>query len=109
LKALGFNRRLILGLFLSEAMIIGILGGAIGLVFGMGLSYGMSALLGRSILIGNLSEEGARPFSLQFIPAFDPSNLFSTWILCMALSMIAGFYPSWRASRLDPVVALRQE
>lgn len=109
LKALGFNKRLILGLFLCEAMIIGVVGGSIGLALGMGLSHGMSTLLVRSILPENLAAEGGRSFSLQLIPAFDPWNLLSTWVLCLTLSMISGFYPSWRASRLDPVVALRHE
>ncbi len=108
LKALGFNKRLILSLFLSEAMIIGILGGSIGVILGMGLSHGMSIFLGRSLQIGS-TEGGGRAFSLQLIPVYDPSNLLLTWLLCIALSMISGFYPSWRASQLNPVVALRHE
>ena len=109
LKALGFNKRLILGLFLSEAMIIGILGGSIGVALGIGLSHGMSALLGRSLRIGATPVDGGRAFSLNLIPTFDPWNLLYTGILCIALSMISGFYPSWRASQLNPVVALRHE
>jgi len=109
LKAVGFNKRLILGLFLSEAMIIGILGGSIGVALGIGLSHGMSALLGRSLRIGATPVDGGRGFSLNLIPTFDPWNLLYTGILCIALSMISGFYPSWRASQLNPVVALRHE
>ncbi|MGD8506246.1 MAG: ABC transporter permease [Candidatus Bathyarchaeota archaeon] len=109
LKALGFNKRLILSLFLSEAMIIGILGGAIGVVLGMGLSHGMSIFLGRSLQIGSQPVDGGRPFTLQLVPVFDLWNLLFTGILCVALSMLSGFYPSWRASQLNPVVALRHE
>jgi putative ABC transport system permease protein len=107
LKALGFNKRLILSLFLSEAMIIGIFGGSIGIFLGMGLSHGMVVLLGRSLQFGSMP--GTRGFTLSLVPSFDPSNLLFTWILCVVLSMISGFYPSWRASQLDPVVALRHE
>jgi len=46
---------------------------------------------------------------VRIIPTFNPWNILSTWILCVVLSMISGFYPSWRASRLDPVEALRHE
>jgi len=109
LKALGFNKRLILVLFLCEAMTIGIIGGSIGVLLGMGLSHGMSVLLGRSLQIRAPTSGGRRVFSLHIVPAFDPWNLLSTWVLCVVLSMISGFYPSWRASRLDPVVALRHE
>lgn len=109
LKALGFNKRLILGLFLCEAMIIGIIGGSIGVALGMGLSHGMSVLLGKSLRIGSFTAAEGRSFTLQLIPAFDPGNLLFTWVLCLVLSMISGFYPSWRASQLNPAVALRHE
>jgi len=109
LKALGFNRRLILALFLCEATAIGIIGGGLGVLLGVGLSFGMSTLLGRSLHIRATTYGGHRTFSLHIVPAFEPWNLLYTWILCIVLSMISGFYPSWRASRLDPVVALRHE
>lgn len=101
LKAIGFNRRLILSLFLCEAMIIGILGGSLGVILGVGLAQGLSVFLGTSLSFEN--------FSLQLVPVIDPQNLLFTGILCVALSMISGFYPSWRASQLNPVVALRHE
>jgi putative ABC transport system permease protein len=107
LKALGYNRIVILGLFLCEAMIIGMLGGTIGVLFGIGLSHGMSALLGRAFNFEAVFGGGG--FSLQLVPTFDPWHLLQTWVLCVSLSMISGFYPSWRASRLNPVEALRHE
>ncbi|MCJ7635106.1 FtsX-like permease family protein [Candidatus Bathyarchaeota archaeon] len=101
LKALGFNNRLILSLFLNEAMIIGIVGGTIGIFFGMALAHLMSFFVGNSFRIGSVNT--------AIVPWFDPLNVFSTWLICVCLSMVAGFYPAWRASRLDPVVALRHE
>ena len=108
LKALGFTNRLVLAVFLCEATIIGIVGGGIGAVFGMALSYGMSWILGRSLNI-ELSSNGENLLNIEIIPSFDIWNIASTWILCIVLSMISGFYPSWRASRLNPVEALRRE
>jgi len=108
LKALGFTNKLVLGIFLCEATIIGIIGGGVGALLGMGLSYGMSWILGRGLNI-RIQSEAQRIFRIQIVPIFDPWNIISTWILCVALSMISGFYPSWRASRLDPVEALRHE
>ena len=108
LKALGFTNRLVLAVFLCEATIIGIVGGGIGAGFGMALSYGMSWVLGRSLNI-ELSSNGGNLINIEIIPSFDIWNIVSTWILCIVLSMISGFYPSWRASRLNPVEALRRE
>ena len=108
LKALGFTNRLVLAVFLCEATIIGIVGGGIGAGFGMALSYGMSWVLGRSLNI-ELSSNGGNLLNIEIVPTFDVWNIVSTWILCIVLSMISGFYPSWRASRLNPVEALRRE
>ncbi len=97
LKALGFSNSLILMLFLAEATMIGLLGGSLGLVAGM-----MLAKLG----FGGMSMGmGSRASS----PIFLPQDLTYVWILCVGLSALAGLYPAWRASRLDPVVALRKE
>jgi putative ABC transport system permease protein len=107
LKALGFNKRLILSLFLFEAMIIGIVGGAIGVFLGMGLSQGMSALIAQNFQIE--ANGPGTGLQVQIIPSFDPWNIVLTWGLCVFLSIVAGLYPSWRASRLDAVVALKTE
>ena len=74
----------------------------------MALSYGMSWILGRSLNI-ELSSNGENLLNIEIVPTFDVWNIVSTWILCIVLSMISGFYPSWRAARLNPVEALRRE
>jgi len=108
LKALGFTNKLVLSIFLCEAMIIGVIGGSIGVFLGVALSYGMSWILGRGLNI-NVPSEASEIFRVEIIPAFDLWGILSTWLLCAVLSMISGFYPSWRAARLDPVEALRHE
>jgi len=108
LKALGFTNRLVLAVFLCEALIIGIVGGGVGAVFGMALSYGMSWMLSKGISV-ELSSNGGGSLSIEIIPSFDVWNIVSTWILCIVLSVISGFYPSWRASCLNPVETLRRE
>ncbi|MHA1709441.1 MAG: ABC transporter permease, partial [Candidatus Baldrarchaeia archaeon] len=96
LKSIGFRERDILLLFLFEAIIIGSVGGGIGLVFGIGLTKVLTLFVSSNFLSG-----------VQ--PIFTLKAFVGTWVLCVVLSAIAGFYPSWRASRLDPVVALRYE
>jgi putative ABC transport system permease protein len=95
LKAVGFGNSLIMRLFLNEALIIGLIGGGLGMIFGVGLAYAM-----RSFLSGEWS---------GIYPIFTPQTFVLTWLLCVVLSVISGFYPAWRASKLDPVAALRHE
>jgi putative ABC transport system permease protein len=110
LKALGFNNRLVLSLFLGEAVLIGAIGASIGLLSGMGLSYVMTLLVGSTFQSSSPAQpQNMGQFALEINPIFSPLSLLSTWLLCLVLSIIAGFYPAWRASRMDPVVALRHE
>ncbi len=104
LKALGFNNRHILLLFLFEATIIGLIGASTGLAGGFLLGHAMPAVIG---LVSDMeSSEMSVP---AFEPVFLPMDLVGVWVFALVLSAVAGFYPSWRASKLDPVDALRKE
>lgn len=115
LKALGFNDRLTLLLFLNEAALIGLLGGTAGIFTGMGLAYVLNLALGGLGMGGaggaggGAGMFGGGGVGLSVTPVFPVQSLAQTWIFSVALSIIAGLYPAWRASRLDPVVALRKE
>jgi len=95
LKAIGFSNRKILTLFLNEAIIIGLIGGSVGLIFGVFLSYIMKSFFQGEFAMIN--------------PIFLPETFINTWLLCLGLSAIAGFYPAWRASKLEAVSCLRHE
>ncbi|MBI2185400.1 MAG: ABC transporter permease [Thaumarchaeota archaeon] len=99
LKALGFKKNHIMLLFLFEASIIGVIGASLGLVAGLGLG---------TFVLPAFTPTGA-PGVSQIQPSFLPSDLLSVWLFSVFVSAGAGFYPAWRASRLDPVVALRKE
>ncbi|MFX1284110.1 MAG: ABC transporter permease [Promethearchaeota archaeon] len=96
LKALGYTERQILVLFLNEALIIGVIGGTIGLGLGVILGHIMNELV-----------SGGGGWGM--VPIFEPHIFVFTWVLSVVLSMVAGFYPAWRAAELDPVEALRKE
>ncbi|WP_455367667.1 ABC transporter permease [[Eubacterium] cellulosolvens] len=97
LKALGYGNSTILLLFLMESMTIGLLGG----LFGLGLGVVGAFALMKIIPFG----EGGFSFS----PHFYPTDLIRIFFISFILSIIAGLYPAWRASRLSPITALRKE
>jgi putative ABC transport system permease protein len=95
LKAMGATSWIIVLLILAESMIIGVLGGTLGVLSG--------------VLMGELLTQTAQ-FGVQNLrPIFTLQDLMSTWFLAVVLSVIAGTYPAWRASRLTAVAALRKE
>ncbi|MCS7116545.1 MAG: FtsX-like permease family protein [Nitrososphaerales archaeon] len=97
LKALGCRNRDILLMFLSEALVMGIIGGVLGMGGGIVGSYLLLRLVGFG------------PISQNFVPIFLIQDLVSIWIIAIVVSIVAGLYPAWRASQLPPIVALRRE
>jgi putative ABC transport system permease protein len=89
-KAIGAKKRVILTEFLLESSFLCIIGGIIGL----GLVFILTKIL-----------SGALDF-----PVFvSVSNMVWTFIICVLVGIIAGIVPAYKASRMDPVVAIRSK
>lgn len=99
LKALGSNNKMVLLVFLFESAAIGILGGIIGIAAGSVMA---------NSLIDRLPLQDFRVFRTGGA-VLTPQDVAFTFGLSVLLSMGAGLYPAWRASKLDPVHALRSE
>jgi putative ABC transport system permease protein len=99
IKAIGALNKDILLIFLSEASIIGVAGATLGLIFGM---------VAGSFLTGPFGFRGAGG-GQDISPVYLPTDLLYVWGLSVGLSMMAGIYPAWKASGLEPIVALRRE
>jgi putative ABC transport system permease protein len=103
MKALGAQSKIILGFFLVEAVIIGLLGASIGLLVGIGGSYFLIDLFAS----GGVG--GAGQILSNITPVFLPTDLAFVWAISVGISITAGVYPAWKASRLSPITALRRE
>lgn len=96
LRALGFSRRSILTVFLSESVLIALIGGAIGLFLSSFLQF---------FTISTLNFDSFAELAFSF--ALSPGIIVSSMIFALVMGILGGFLPSARAARLNIVDALR--
>jgi putative ABC transport system permease protein len=94
MKAIGAKPMFILSMFLSDAVFIGFIGASVGIAFGIGLAYLLSTL-------------GALGGGAYIAPIFLPNELLQVWLMSLTVTILAGLYPAWKASRLSPLIAMR--
>lgn len=102
LMSMGTRRSHVRNVFISQGVLIGVVGTVIGLIVGYALSY-----TGSHYHLIQLSPE---VYSIDYVP-FAPRLADGAWIAAFTLlvSFIATLYPSWSASRILPAEALRYE
>ena len=105
MKAIGAKPIFILALFLTEALLIGILGATSAILMGIGGAYVLTGMSPHSSSAAG-GGQGAAPTNVT--PIFVPSDLLHVWFLSLLLSLGAGIMPAWKASRLSPLEALRR-
>ena len=94
LRALGWRRRAILSMILKEALLIGLLGG----IAGIGTALLMIFMLQQVPMVGS-----------YLTPIWDWEVFVRAIFIALMLGLIGGLYPAYRATRLQPVEALRYE
>ena len=100
MKAIGAKNSFILSLFMSEALLIGLIGSTLAILVGGGGAYIMTDLAPAA------GPGGAA--AAHVTPIFIPHDILNVWILSVVLSLAAGIFPAWKASRLSPLEALRR-
>jgi putative ABC transport system permease protein len=101
-KALGAKRREILLQFLAEALTITLVGG----VLGVALAYAVALSVGRLTLYSAFAKNGEAG-DIRLVIA--PGTLIASTLILGAVGLVSGMVPAFRASRLDPIEALRHE
>ncbi len=105
LAALGMKGRQIMGLFLLEGALIGVVGAVIGCVLGslllgwlgqVGIDYSAASGAGEMVaLMGN-----------RLYPSVTPAGVISRGVIVAIIATLASLYPAWQASRKEPAEAL---
>ena len=98
LKATGFSGRDVQTIFLMIALSIGLFGGLLGLVFGFGLSAAID-----QIPFNTPSLPTVKTYPINYNPIFYTIGI----IFSLITTFLAGWFPSRKASKVDPVVIIR--
>ena len=109
LKAIGYRPKQIMGMFLSEAALTGVVGGITGLILGYALSFLMGGELAGSTLSFGGGLGGPGGGGAAIVPVFSTELIIFALTFPVLLATVAGLYPAWRASRMNPVAALKYE
>lgn len=102
LKSMGATSRSVMWLFMAQGLLIGVVGMIAGLAAGLGLSHFANS--------NKLVKLPAGAYALDYLPFHTRwSDIALVCAITIVISFLSTLYPAWRASRLDPVEALRYE
>jgi lipoprotein-releasing system permease protein len=110
LRTLGASPGSVMGIFVVQGAMVGVIGTLAGLLLGLGVAFNIDVivpalehLLGATFLpqdIYLISRMPSDPQSGDIVPI---------GLIALVLAFVATLYPSWRASRVNPAEALRYE
>ncbi len=110
LRTLGASPRSIMGIFVVQGLLAGLVGTAGGVLLGLAIATNLDVMvpaleraLGTTLLSPSV-------YLIDHLPSMPlASDVVPVSLVSLALSLAATLYPSWRASRLQPALALRDE
>jgi len=99
IAAIGTPPRSILTLFLCEGLILGVVGTVIGVALSLGIIYALN--------VWKITFSFGQQQGLLLAPFIAPGDVIATAVMVIAVAILASLQPAWKASRMDPIAALR--
>jgi putative ABC transport system permease protein len=99
ISAIGTSPSRILALFVSEGLLLGILGSLIGITISLATIYVLN--------VNTLTFSFGRQDNLVLQPTINSGDVIIIGIVVITVAILASLQPAWKASRMDPIMALR--
>jgi putative ABC transport system permease protein len=99
IAAIGTPPRRILALFLTEGLLLGVLGSVVGTAVSLGGIYALN--------VWKISYNFGQQQGLLLAPAIGVQDVVSIAGMVIVVAILASLQPAWKASRMDPITALR--
>lgn len=110
LRTLGASPKSIMGVFMVQGAMVGVIGTLSGLLLGLGIALNIDVIVPALERALNASFLPKDIYLISRMPS-DPqyADIMPIAVIALVLSFLATIYPSWRASRVNPAEALRYE
>ena len=110
LRTLGASPGSIMGVFVVQGAMVGVIGTLAGLLLGLGVAFNIDVIVPA---LENLLHASFLPKDIYLISRMpsepQQSDIVPITVIALVLAFLATIYPSWRASRVNPAEALRYE
>ncbi|MEY4755321.1 MAG: hypothetical protein RJA34_219 [Pseudomonadota bacterium] len=110
LRTLGASPKSIMGIFVVQGALVGVIGTLVGLALGLSVAYNIDVIVPALERLLSASFLPKDIYLISQMPS-DPqqSDILPITLISLALAFVATLYPSWRASQVNPAEALRYE
>jgi len=110
LRTLGASPRSIMGIFIVQGAMVGVIGTLAGLLLGLGVAYNIDVIVPALERLLHASFLPKEVYLINRMPS-EPqrADILPIAVISLVLAFVATIYPSWRASRVNPAEALRYE
>ncbi len=99
MKAIGATNKDVMLIFIIEGILVSIVGGVFGILFGVFGSHAISAMMGRSGMGGGIT----------LIPVITMTSVGLAVGVSILVGVLSSLYPAWKAARMSPIEAVRYE
>ena len=110
LRTLGLTPRGVMGVFMVQGSLIGIIGTVAGVIGGITLTLNLERILGAIEAVFNVKLLPEDVYYITGLPTdMQPADIVVITVVALLMSFLATLYPAWRAARTQPAEALRYE